>query len=425
MKPLRKKTEYSAHDALLFEQLSRIDAPAVQSILRGDRAQERGEKKKFLDGEIDNPRFSYDHISEEYLSNTQENLNALREEVSHSPADVLIAEAYSNKIEYLSQEINLLHAARNGNDQIFDQINQRLYGAVDVDLFRAVLGALERRVGKLVSESETIDPSTKELQRELERIALRIDSDTARQFEWYFLSEYEDLIGADEIREIFREVKKDLGLVAWKINVDQTNTLPSITVRRREKLVLIPSQRTLPRRKALALAHHELEVHAKRSENGYKSSIKLLSVGLDYYLSAEEGLAKYLETQHYAAGLNSALESYFFTALILGVDGYKRSFREVFDLASLFYKSVHYERFKNDPRPVHMYAWGRTMRLFRGTSGQNKGVCSRRGLVYLEGYMRIKDLLEQKKFSIEELLLGKYDPSNAGHVRLLKKMNIL
>lgn len=399
--------------------------PAVQSILRGDRTQERREKKKFLNGEIENPQFLYDHISEEYLSATETELGILREEVARSHVDALIAEAYSDKIEYLSQEINLLRAARRGNDQIFEQISHQLYGEIDHDLFCAVLGAIERYVDKIVSEDKRTDPSIRELQAELKRIALRVSSKSTRQIEWYSSSEYEDLIGAKEVCEIFIKVSNDLALDDWGIVIDQTNSLSSITVRHREKRVLIPKQRNISRKKALALAHHELGVHAQRSENGYKTPVKLLGVGLDHYLTAEEGLAKYFETHHYAAALNSALENYFFTALILGIDGYLRSFREFFDIASLFYKGLHHERFKNNPSSVDAYAWGRAVRFFRGTSGQSQGMCSSRGLVYLVGYMRIKDLLEREKFSIDELLLGKYDPTNERHIELLKKMDIL
>jgi hypothetical protein len=420
-----QKKPHTYVDALWFEEYKKLSKmPGLSSLRAHNRIQE---KRRFFRGDAKNPTFVYQSLAHYPYEAQRTKLEELKKRIKAEEENSAIQEIYIEKIDHKINDCAIIESIQKKDDEHYDELMRKRYGDVSSGLAVAVLKAYCSALKKIMSTSRgKVHDAAEELLLYLEDVQSRVHADSVYDFHLVEVSGIrERVLSARDIKKLFELKRDEYELASWSIEIDLWGRTNSISVRHKDKKVVIPRGRRLMRSQALALAEHELGVHIRRREHGEATTLALLGVGLDGFLVGEEGLAKYYEKQVYEGAINSSLKSYLLTALALGVDGKKRSFREIYNICELIFKSMKGRYFLTEVKSSKYYAWGKTVRLFRGATGQTSGVCSRRQLVYLEGYLRIKKIIDKGVLTEEELMRGKYDPANEAHILLLKKLSIL
>jgi len=419
------KHAHSYIDSRWFEEYQKLSAmPGLSSFRADNRMQE---KHRFFKGEIENPTFVYQSLAHYPYEARRNDLRELKKQIEEQEDNAALKKMYGVKIEHKINDCNIIESIQRKDDARYDELMQERYGSISLEIGIAVIRAYCSALEKVIETSRgNVRDAAKELHAYLDEVKSRFHVDSVHEFHLVEVSgAQEKILTARGIKKLFELKRKEYGLSDWRIEIDLWGRSNSISVRHKNKRVVIPRGRRLTRPQALALAEHELGVHVRRREHGEATKLALLGVGLGGFLWGEEGLAKYYEKQVYEGAINSSLKSYLLTALILGVDGRKRSFQEIYNVCELIFKSMKGRYFLTEVKSSKHYAWGKTVKLFRGATGQTKGVCSRRQLVYLEGYLRIKEIISKGILTEEQLMRGKYDPANEAHVLFLKKLSVL
>lgn len=226
----------------------------------------------------------------------------------------------------------------------------------------------------------------------------------------------------------------DIGLGdTWTIKIDKTKKYHRVMVYYKKRKIVLPSveafnlngkKYVVTANKAFRLMVHEIGTHALRSEKGFMSPLKLLSVGLQGYLLGEEGIATFREQQYLSAKKYFAgFQSYLAIGLAYGLDqdGKKRTPYELYTILykinlALFYKNKTFAKYS---------AWKRIIRTYITIPNSNSTIINTKDLVYREGNIRIHKLFSGQHLTDEEINVGVYDPCNIEHVSDLKNLGIL
>lgn len=415
-----------AFDERWDQEFATLGAFPIQNYLQYDPRNVSEERAKFMAGETENPLFIYPLVKTVDIQKIEDDLVGLRERIDNEEDNQWVRLAYLDRIDEKLIELEQLKAVRANNDDQFDLSMSRLYGEIDKGLFSDVLRAFEERLNDDLASSSRASDAVEKLNDIISSISKELETSNRRE-EGVFTYVYKqdaEYLNATEIREVFNGELERHGISGWKVVVDNAKRYKSITVNQNERSIFIPTARKLTLQESRALAEHEL-VHIRRRLNGDVSGLKILGRGLAYYLRAEEGIAKRIELEFSRSALNATLENYLLSGLIMGVDGKKRSFREIYDVSALLFEAVHLREVKNNNRSVRGFAWPRAMRFFRGTSGQTPGVCQRRYKTYLEGFVAVDSMFSSGSLEESVAMVGKYDPSNERHVAILKGLNII
>lgn len=414
-----------AYDERWNEEFDALGTFPIQNYLRYDTDNVTEEKERFLRGDVRNPTFSYPLAEKVDVKKIEDELIGLREKIENEESNKWVKVAYLDRIEEKLTELEQLKAVKENNDKLFDLSMSRLYGEIDSEVFAGVLSAFNKRLETgIKNDNRNISLASEKLSEFLHLMIDEVGVGAEKYELTYVDKEAGEYLKASGIGGVFREELRLYNVIDWEVVVDETKKFKSITVNQNEKRVYIPHSRKLTLKESKALAHHEL-IHIKRRLNGDSSPLKILGRGLAGYLRAEEGLAKRAELMFSNSALNATLENYLLSGLILGADGKKRDFRDIYEISLLLFEAIHIMEEKNLKRQPENFAWLRAARFFRGTSGQTAGVCQRRYKAYLEGYLKLNEMINADQVSEEVAMLGKYDPANDRHVAILEGLNMI
>jgi len=331
----------------------------------------------------------------------------------------------------------MLQAAKSGDDKKFTRYSVFIYGKPELEIFNYTLSTLliktkqalnnhsnilaqeaAKRLRKEFSSKRYLEddiklqnakPHSKELQlkhknKKFHTTAMKpTEIENANQ-------EYSD----EEIVLEFTKALKQYNLKGWEIILDETKTAVSVG----KKKVFIPKDKKISKVKLHGLIAHELGVHASRSENGERTRLKILRLGLDRSKD-DEGIAMYEQQKIEGMDDFAGFDGYLAISLALGMDGKKRDFRDVFNVLTDYYvvKGETYPKAQNK-------AWSRCVRTFRGTTGSTPGACFTKDLSYRENNIGVWNLVKQNSPEVRRFMIGKYDPTNARHIWILDQLNI-
>lgn len=193
---------------------------------------------------------------------------------------------------------------------------------------------------------------------------------------------------ADELQQRFEKVLDNLGL-DWAVEqVDKG----SVSVKPSERTMRVPDSQGYTENEFQRLPVHEIGVHALRAANGYQQPFDILGTGAAGYSRIEEGLALYLEEQ---AGLRDeqTLENY--AARVVAtqsrIDG--DSFEETYEMLRC------HDMDENT-------AWRTTVRAHRAGGFAKDHI-------YLQGYLKVKDYLDEDGNSLDGLYIGRVSIEDA------------
>jgi hypothetical protein len=418
-------------DEDLFEEFSRLYLDDYEYLAPSAVSKEKN-KEEFLKGKIENPSFNYYKLLSFDFKKKENGFRALREKTSkHKSA--IVKKAYIDRVDEMLQQIKMLEAARNKNDLEFTKYSEQIYGRPSLEIFAFDLSLLEKTISIAFSSKNPLRiKSAHILQKTFPNLAFNESIEKDFRLLPPPIDDPGEPLDSSEIKNLFEKTAEDLGIKNWQIVTDNTAEKINLSANQEEKKIYIPTDDSLrsrgkkiTRTGVLALIAHELATHAKRRENGEKSRLKLLGLGLDHFLKGEEGLASYKAQQLEGARDFAGFGSHFSVSCTLGLDGKMRNFREVFDiLKNYFIASINNEGDKILIEKAENAAWNTCVRCFRGTTCKTPGAVFTKGHIYREGNIEIYRLIESGSKEIKRIMAGKYDPANKKHTTILDELGI-
>ena len=64
-------------------------------------------------------------------------------------------------------------------------------------------------------------------------------------------------------------------------------------------------------------------------------------------------------------------------------------------------------------------------RIFAVPDWKPEGLCLTRDYIYLDGVLRILDLIDRGEEKYLDLKIGKYDPANKEHIKIAKELSLV
>lgn len=315
------------------------------------------QKQSFLRNDIRNPDHTYDDLNKLDLTAQKATIFDVGAEILENPElNPRFAEAYEESIEIYKKKTQLLELARalKHTDEPEEKarlrseymtLNIELYGEPDEQTYRSLLQEKLQRIAdkKLSARGEEIKVELfgmvnyDELSEPIERF-----KPAEETVEW--MHEVADTLyggmlrhlpdkkkfSAIEIRELFAQIIRDEfgeAAVDWRVDIENA---AAITVKPLEKRIVIPEGRNgVSKSKLRKLVVHELGVHMLRSVIGDETDLHPLSVGLEGYYDAEEGLGAVMEQALEGTFREAGIEPYI-TAGAAYFD--TKDFREVYEM---------------------------------------------------------------------------------------------
>lgn len=405
----------------------------------------RAQKQHFYNtGEIN---LSYNQIQEMGLPIHQTELYESQKFLEASKAPSVVKDLYHAKFLEQQEVVNILSATHNQDDNAFHEASSRLYGTPDPKLFWFVVSQINSKFTSLIFK---VDPKRKTLYqayrvwKEYFQTLTKPENMGIYRIPMYngiYVPNDYEIDSAEKIHRMFSDYLVEKNINNWVVKIDYPGARTSFGVNQTTKVISIPHDSDLSLRKKVltkvslqGLLMHEIGVHVVRRENGDASPLALLGIGLDNYLRAEEGIATLAEQLIAGTERYSGEVGYFSIGAAMGVVGKPLSFAELYDVLNAYYilsiadRQLETEGYY-EPEELRMMAtdnaWNRTLRVYRGTTGQTAGAVYTRDIIYLEGNRSIWKLLDTEATINPDWLVGKYDPSNPSHVNALKELEIL
>ena len=215
----------------------------------------------------------------------------------------------------------------------------------------------------------------------------------------YNLVEYpkvrkEDILGYDEIVNVFNTVFDTLDLDGWSVAQSQNIVKNGVKVGIKRKQILVDPNIERSKFKLRKTLIHEVGTHVLRAVNGSKSGFEALGkANIPEYLDVEEGLATWNESNMDLLTIRWLKEK---AALVWGIYiGEKLTFRQLYNsmLGVLPKKS----------------AFSVTYRIKRGLGDTSYPGMYYKDIVYFRGFGKVTRQLEKDKSLYEKLYAGKID----------------
>ena len=358
-------------------------------------------------------------------------------------------------IEYRYSELFLLDMVRTLNStEVTDEdrtearnwfvmANESLYGKPDQEVFNALaaknlFSLLEKRSGDnkttsslrtelqelvgsvMPTDFEPFTPDEELVSRVGELVHERFDElvehiDPERTYEVEDMREALD-IALDKIGG------KDVG---WKTVVVSNSSVLAVSAH--QKQVEVGENRKAINGDVLrGKVLHEVGVHAGRSINAERVGWLSAAYGQNGYLDFEEAFATSLEDAYKGKFKEHGVNYYMVAGLAYGLDDHEpRDLRETFDV---MWRIKALDRVKEgqiteeDVAIAKSNAFISVMRLFRGTTGTDKGVVYLKDMAYFNGQELAWGVLKnvQSQHDFDYLFAGKLDNSKPDHQRIAR-----
>jgi len=445
-------------DEKWYDQFVALASEQDYEYLVGNDLFRQRQKREFLAEVIRNPRMDYPLINLTKINARWKKLSKLREAIEDQEENKTIRQAYIDKIDEKITELQMITAGkklekcRDQKEQkkqvkIFKQCTENLYGKPTPAVFNVALDNLrEKIVRNIMHQDKIIAQASDEL---LQALPMADEEYTRKYTFWQnkrnlsrirrdLLDEIGQLSELDteketylpeDIQNFLMDKLRRLNLNDWRVEID--NNYQSVAVDQKKKIIHIPKTRQTDTLYLKKLALHEIGVHVYRRENGERSKLKLLGIGLDRYEIGEEGLAGLVEN-FFDDRLKFSfyqLLSYVSIGLVYGLDGQPRDWRDMYDILLKLYLYIGLVRWPEKEieeiklKAINL-AYNRCIRIFRGTNGQTRGVCFTRDLIYLKGKISIWDVINHRPEELRRVYCGKYNPANEKHVGWLNDLGI-
>jgi hypothetical protein len=422
------KREVVALDEQWYERFEKVGNFKILGLLDGDKKCRDGQKNDFLNQLIENPKLDYPDLENFNFDEKELALLQLKEDVLNLENDEIIKQVYRWKINEKIASLRMLRCAKNGDQGKFKRYSEYVFGKPEKDIFLQSLIKVKSVVDsrRLDADQRIIGAITR-LDQNLKIPEEIITFTDVSNYEFPKLKSTSGELeyGAEEIKSAFQEAILKYNTQGWEIIIDESGKLKNINVNQENKTVNVPGERKVKETKLKALIAHEIGTHVLRRENGERSKLKLLGLGLDRYTKGEEGLATHKEQEISGMTDFAGFDGHLAISLAEGLDGTQRNFREVFDILRDYYfiksKNTDIDKAWENAQES---AWSQCVRVFRGTSCETRGVCFTKDIAYREGNIGIWNLVKRNDKEMQRVMVGKYDPTSERHIWILDQLGI-
>jgi hypothetical protein len=428
-------------------------------------------KRDFVAGIISAPKFKYPKLDKlidaddegEFIQGkeleTREAIDELRESKQSGSLSSIEYDLYVGFYEYRLKKIMLVeaasrmrHAGTPAEQQLarreFMDLNRKLYGDMNADMFNNMMATEQRRVQAFVPANAR----ARAVRQSLEAYfilhphegheAILFDDGMLKSLQELVTSRYGKVLSvvpetddgviydAQQCYDALQSALSVGGLAddGWTVEISDTKSNPATNVG--EKKIYLPSDTRRTASQLRRLIIHEQEVHARRGQNGAESRVTILEKGTADYAGVEEGLAVLLECA-VAGNLNNqsyhrARNRYLTAGIALGLDGSPKDGRATFGLLwrILALHMAHDGRIEEkDEHAAKVQAMIHTENAFRGTNFAMPGVIYTKLKIYYEGLAKNAAYFTERRDdlggALDQALLGKYnhvDAVGAGRV---------
>ncbi len=371
------------------------------------------------------------------------------------------AELYAAFHETRLKRIMLVEAARrlgvgSGSEdevarQAFIDLNRELFGEFDHEAYAGMLATEQRNLDAFEPQNEQATAVKRELEQFFARKDLAgkveeelLEPELIEQLQRYILRRYETVLAvvpdgegivydAEQCRELFERALEAAGLAekGWKVINDPKKSNPA-TAANKQKISL-PGKMARTPDELKRLIIHEMEVHARRGQNGKDADVKLLQKGTADYADVEEGLGVLLEC--ILAGnmdnpsFHRARDRYLTAGMALGSGDTPRDSRQTFEVMwrVLAVRDARDGVIDDDVRERAMkQAYAHVENAFRGTNFAMPGIIYAKLKIYYEGLVKNADFYKHRidnlDAAFDDAMLGKInhtDPQEVEHARNL------
>lgn len=424
-----------------FEQAAAFQA---YEYLDGEKTYRHQQKQKFLSGEIENPVLDYPKLNFEDLTRKESDLLNLKTDILKNEPNPILKQVYRWRLNEKIAELRLLQATKSGDMRRFRRYSRFIYGDPQPEIFNYTVNRIKTRAQqslKVSTDSPLLQAAAALLEilpvGKPEAAGYNLPApDTVSSARSQTMAEMAALINitdtggeltAPEIKAAFDSALETLGGQGWQVVVDQSSKT-GISVDQELLQVKIPESRRVSREKLQGLIVHEIGTHVARRQNGQRSRLMLLGLGLDRYEQGEEGVATMREQAIKAEmGEFSGLDRHFAIGLARGVDGQPRNFRQVFEIIQKLFEFENLSAGKSQLEATSAgrdQAWNTCVRVFRGTDCQTPGVCFTKDIIYAQGNIGVWEVIGQHPAEMMRFNVGKYDPANPRHIWILDRLGI-
>ena len=382
------------------------------------------QKKLFLDATIDVPCYDKRNINIDELITKKQAFVSLQKRIVNMDIDAHIREAYHRLINEQIHYSDMIEAYARGDMEQFSAVSIELFGEPKNEYVSYIISYITQ----LCDDAKHVsDEATNHIEH-VEYALQNFESDNTvfSEISIDFVQRHNDerMYTAAEIKRLFEQALDDRRITGWLVEIDDTGHVSFIRVEQESKKIIVPADRRLSERHMQGLIAHEIGVHVQRRFNAVKIPLHILSLGLDNYIRAEEGMAKYVEREIYPESLIPSMELYLGIALAQGIDGVKRNFRDLYEFFYAYYSLLRICRPENSDASIEDIAWNRTERIYRGVVGSLNTACFTKDIVYWEGFLRVRDIAHTLPEEINRFLCGKYDPANEFHREFLDAFDV-
>ena len=418
------------------------------------RSSATDQKKAFINGELTKLDLTYPDLNLDSIQTIKSPM--LRGLVTLMPGEkTLKIRSLYDAVEYRYSELFMMDMARVMNsdavstqereeaEQWFVQANESLYGKPDKDVFSALATkAIVERTFVNAGDSDTVVGLRQELQnltgqvensdfvpfKPTDALVNKIGNLVHDRFD-YLVSHVDEgaEYNVDEMADALDIALNKMGgkELGWRVEIVPNSSALSVSAH--QKLVEVGVNRTVITGKTLkGRILHEEGVHAGRSIRAEKAGWLSAAYGQDGYLDFEEAFAAALEDAYRYKFTDRGANYQLIAGLAYGYDNHvPRDFYETFEImwrVNALGKIDDGNVTESIIEKAKSNAFVSCLRLFRGTTGLQKGVVYLKDLAYFNGqesaWSVLKDVETQKDLDL--LFAGKLDNSRSDHQAIAK-----
>jgi len=411
------------------------------------------QKQEYIRGDISDVTFEYPYLTKEAIFDLKKPM--LKALTSLMPGEKNFqTNSMYDAIEYRYAELFLLDMARIMNnptnnesditqaEKLFKQSSEALYGKPEKNVFSSIAS---RTLSPNLIDNDTDDLQTQSIRSELRNLVGNISTSDHIK-----LSPSDELISKmhilvkDKFDPLVNHIEEDTmydttGMVnalnealikigghelGWATVKRSNSSNLSVSAHQREVEVGV-NRKEIVGKELKTKIIHEIGVHALRSINAEKAGWLSAAYGQDGYLNYEESLGTAFEDVYNNKYKDRGENYYLIAGLVYGQDNHEpRDFNETYEIVwrnHLLSKNLT-EINEKDIEAAKIKAFNDCVRLFRGTTGKQKGVILLKDLAYFQGQESVWKSFENvsNEQDLELLLAGKLDISKPDHKNIAK-----
>lgn len=370
------------------------------------------------------PCLCYPAIPIEELMVRRQLLDQLAQDIEHQETNVLIKKLYLDAIAEQQEWLRLAHATASGDSEMFWQASRNLYAETTPDEMQLALSHLGmliaqgKRREKTAAVSQTLADYLQEWQLSgyITHIPTQQSSDQQSSLSTTHADQRK--VSPQVIKRFFEEVFRLYHIPGWRVILDRAAN--NLRIEQNVRALILSDVSEMSVARVRELLSHEIECHVLRSVRGELSPLGLLGVGTRGALFMEEALALHFDNQvaqkiHGTIVDDSTPSTWLGTlaiGLASGILATPRTFAETLPFFEHLYYLIRLladetEDTEKAWEPARRLAVNRCLRTYRGVPNlETKGICFTKDVVYLRGYRKLAEQVQQDVSIIDRLLVG-------------------